>query len=87
MFERLRSFARRYVRNEDVEERNEEVNRQLAVGKSREAVALKRVAEATGDEELRRDAEAAEREAMRIRRMMKADDVAIEVFTGQREED
>lgn len=81
MIDRLKRLYRRYVKNEDIDERTKEVMHTLANGKQREGDALRSVAVATGDKEVERSAGAAEREAKRIRERL-ADDVALDVFSG-----
>ncbi len=77
----LRGVIRRYLRNDDIDERREEVLQTLESGKRREAEALYRVAAATGSHDVGRRARRAQREADEIRERM-ADDVALDVFSG-----
>lgn len=77
------SFVDRYIHNADLKRNEREVNEVLATGKQREADALHRVAQATGDQQKEREAQDAGREAMKRRRAM-LDDVAMDVFREDR---
>lgn len=72
---------RRLVTNADIRERHREVMEKLEEGKRREAGALHRVAESTGDTDIEAKALEAEREAREIRRNL-TDDIALDVFSG-----
>lgn len=79
----FRSFVDRYIHNADLKRNEREVNEVLAIGKQREADALHRVAQATGDKRKEREAQEAAREA-RMRRHALMDDVAMDVFREDR---